>query len=440
VPTPPRAIYCELCGAKVGLNPRLPEVHYCLGCKLFTGPECWNGEVERCIACVPLGTEREHRREVAGIVAARRAIGILEGLPALAAALAATTQGEGTDDSPPLGKLELERMLLWVRADAAAGAARHALTCAGPRHLDEANILEARSDAALYRLAATSRPPIILPDLQSGPRFGERIHRFVGRLRGASPTIASMGVLTGVIVFAFVAATLMRSVENQTATSAASDEPTPRGQVAGGRASPPPVGAGGGPQGPREIAAFPFDELVMGSPLGSPWQITRDSGAVAVYPFPNAIQRSLLLRTDARGPVTICYPVDAPQDLRTTQASVDVYRPAVGSAGAVTIQSAIGIWGISIGPRGDVAYREKDGEPHASAIRLETGHWYRLSIALGAVPGEYSLTVGNPSAAGGLTSHGPLPTNIGAEPMQLCIASAGEPNAELYIDNVVIKA
>jgi hypothetical protein len=102
------------------------------------------------------------------------------------------------------------------------------------------------------------------------------------------------------------------------------------------------------------------------------------------------------------------------------------------------MQSATGVWGILIGPLGEVAYREKDGEPHASAIRLETGRWYRLSIALGTVPGEYSFTIADPSAGGGLTSDGPLSATTDAEPMQICIASGGEPNAELYLDNVVI--
>jgi hypothetical protein len=439
VPTLPRAIFCELCGAEVGLNPALAKVHYCLRCKLFIGPECSNGELGRCIRCVPRGTEQEHRGEVAGILAARRAIRVLERLPAEAAALAATTQWEGTDGSTRLGELEVERTLLWGRAEAAASAVRHALARVAPRHLDAAKILGARSDAALYRLAAIPRPRTIIgPDVQSVQRLGHRMRGLVGRLPRSTRTMAFLGVLTGVIGVALVAATLMRPVENQASATAASGEPISRGQVAGGEATPPPGGGPAGQPGLKQSAAFRFDELVMGSALGPPWRVTKESGAVSVNPFPNAIQRSLALRTDARGPVTICHPIDARQELRATQASVDIYRPADGSAGAVTIQSALGVWGISIGPLGEVAYREKDAEPHASAIRLETGRWYRLSIALGAVPGEYSFTIADPSGGGGLTSHGPLPASTHAEPMQICIASAGEPNAELYLDNVVI--
>ena len=438
MPTPPRAIFCELCGTEVGLNPDLADVHYCLGCKLYIGPECWNGEVGRCISCVPVGTEQEHRGEVAGVLAARRAIRALERLPAGAAALAATSQWEGTDDSTRLGELELERTLIWVRAEAAATAARHALASVAPRHLDAAKILGARSDAVLYRLAAISPPrTTIEPEAQSPPRLA-RMRGLVGRLPRSPRTMASLGVLAGVIGVALVTATLMRPVESQAPATAAGGEPISRGQVAAGEATPPPGGGPAGQPGLKQIAAFRFDELVMGSALGPPWRITKESGAVSVIPFPNAIERSLVLRTDARGPVTICNAVDPRQEPRPTQASVDIYRPADGSAGAVTIHSALGVWGISIGPLGEVAYQEKDGEPQASAIRLQTARWYRLSIALGAVPGEYSFTIADPSGNGGLTSHGPLPASTHAEPMQICIASAGEPNAQLYIDNVVI--
>jgi hypothetical protein len=442
-------LYCEQCGTHVGLDASQPDARYCLGCGLFVGPECWNASIGRCTGCIPIGSETEHRPELVGITAASRAIDALERLPDEAAALAiaeSELHSSGRGDASRLAQLELERALLWVRADDVAAAASRALASFAPRYLVSANKLRARSDAVLHRLATTGLPALsVEPEDEGTPVFGELIQRFVGHLRraaapGSNGLVPAIQLLTGLAVVALVAlALLTRPAENQTRGSAAGDEPISRGQVAGGGASPRPLGPRGGPQGPEEIAAFPFDELVMGSSLGPPWQITKDSGSVAVNPFPNAIERSLLLRTDSRGPVTICHPVDARQDLRATQASVDIYRPADGSAGAVTIQSAIGVWGISIGPLGEVGYREKDGEPRASAIRLETGRWYRLSIAFGAVPGEYSLTIADPSAAGGVTSHGPLPANVDAEPMQLCIASAGEPNAELYLDNVVIK-
>jgi hypothetical protein len=271
-------------------------------------------------------------------------------------------------------------------------------------------------------LPTLALPRLSLPRL-SLPRVSVPVARLVAGTAGA--------VAIAVIV---VAAVLFRGSQPSTPLGVVVPlaTPTPEGRVAGGRSSLGPLPS----PTARLVQRSTFDELVMGSALPAAFSVQADGGSAGVAPFPNAVDRSLQLISSPSGaPTRLCHAV--PGGTAQLLISVDLHaaRP-FGVSVLLRLSDGVDGVGVRVGEDGSPVL-----EPGGGSLPVTIGGsgWSRLTFAIDPIRSLVHVTVGTGSQSGEADVALPLSWPSADDSAQLCIGSPQLPQADLFVDNLVIE-
>jgi hypothetical protein len=432
--------FCERCGAQTALGPRAPNAHYCVACRLFTCDSCWTDSAVRCDSCAARSTAK-----ASGLTAARPLVGALSGVRGELAGVAERQKATGESAE----ELDSERHLLAVKAGSILAATELALGQVQPPHAASARSLGRRAHAEMASIAEQLRPG----EPERHPRRDARLQlrrtwlavqrpwQAVQAIRG-KVTIRSFvlpiaAVTTAVVVIAAVL--FLRPGSGPFTAGAPSPSPTHEGQVAGGTpafpAASPPAPAGG-PN--AKSVSFTFDELVAYEGPGAGWDLPDGNGLAEIAPFPNAVDRSLLLASaSGSGSATICRDGLPDADLVSIDLSAADWRGMSIEVRRGTEAAAISV------DDGSHLVLQAGGRTAELTDQFAATGWLRLTASMDLAQGSIEVRAEPRGGGAGASGVVPLPDSWQAAVGQVttvCITSPSSSPDEVYIDNLIISA
>ena len=422
-------VFCERCGIETPLWPN-GAIGYCLGCRQYLCSRCYAVADLRCFECRRLTTAGSRSAE--GLAAARDALRVLQQASGdLGQLRTATWRGPGAGDAAD-GEEPLA--LARIKAACAAAAADHALAHVRPQFGDKAEQLRQELTLVKTRVGLLSESPEPTP---RGPDWVATIRAVLAsgsrRVRDARPAVMVAAFVFLASVGSILAVSLRPTIGPSGGANRAT-EPTVMEDIAGStpQLSAMPTSAPAGSSAAQPIAEYRFDDLAMGSALGTGWSISGAEDDVVVAAFPTAVDRSLQLRT---GPqlLGLCR-LGAPSG-RMGSAAVDfLFDPAVpANARILQVPTATGGIELATAEAGSLVLNVEGDSTEVTQVEPIT--WYRAVVEAG--DGGLRLVLSDPES-GAETSHVEVSLPDGLTWDRVCFELPAGAPADLYIDNVKI--
>ena len=376
-------IHCENCGAATTAG--AAGIRYCLDCSLYVCVRCWDSGRRRCHDCVrsAAGTSRRG----ASIRTARRADRRLREAAWHADTIAVIRVA--TDDP----EAWIEHACLTIKSATAKRAGVRALARLRGQRREQARSLGERlrrnahnADAALERAAAAlgdDRPSAEaawqVPLARGHP--ANAVRRMLSRSYAAA--------VAAVLVVAVVAVAMV--IVPSWLLGRAGNQPAREGTLAGNDSVGPSSVALPAPSpGDGEVAAgapreatltVNFDAGRMGQGLGTEWvQTSGGADAVALVPFPNAVNRSARLQSIDMAGAEACRPV-APTPVRVSRLFVEVLLSEPTTTAVVVARNASGSGELRMSLGASENTFTVDGAiPLVRAAGLPAGEWLGAEI------------------------------------------------------------
>ena len=348
-------IHCENCGASTTAD--ASGTRYCLECSLYVCARCWDSARSRCHDCARSAAATSRRG--ASIRTARRADRRLRETVWHANAIALS--GDGTADPGAW----VEHACLTIKSDIAARVGSRALGRLRGRRADEPRSLAKRlrrhahdAEAALVRAAsalADGPRPVDAPRqvflVPADPGTASR--RSLGRRFAAAAAVLVVAVVAAAIVILPDWLPVLMGNQPAREGTLAGNDPAGPSSVASPDSVPGDGEAAGGSPADATLS-IDFDGGRMGEGLGIGWvQTFGGPDAVAVAPFPNAVNRSARLESIDVGGAEACRSI-APTTVRVTSLFVDVLLSEPDTTAVVIARDASGSAGLhmSLGATG----------------------------------------------------------------------------------------
>ena len=373
-------IHCENCGVPATVD--ASGIRYCLECDLYVCVPCWDTARGRCPNCVR-STTRQPRRD-ASLHTARRADRRLREAARHANTIAqidaSSDDGKARDDLDCLTVKATTARKTGLRALARGKRSGHVRSLAERigRHSTEAEAVLARAGAAL-----ADSLPVGAQDLRRAPVARARAALTLPSfLRGSRAVAPAVMAFAAVVVAAVIVPVWLLGPEGHQSPL----EGILAGNDSADPASVPSPGpsSGDGPVGPGAPAGtlltVDFNAGRMGAGLGTGWmQTSGGEDAVALAPFPTAVDRSARLRSIDVAGAEACRPV-APTTVRITRLFVDVLLSETTTAFVIARDASRSVE-LRVSLRAsDSTFTLDGGSPLAMGGRLPVGEWLRTEI------------------------------------------------------------
>ena len=376
-------IHCENCGASTTAG--AAGIRYCLECSLYVCVRCWDSARSRCHDCVrsAAGTSRRG----ASIRTARRADRRLREAVWHADTIAAIRVA--TDDPDAW----IEHACLTIKSATAKRAGVRALARLRGQRREQARSLGERlrrnahnAEAALERAAAAlgdDRPSA--EALRQVPLARRHPANAVRRMlsRSYAAAVAAVLVVAAVAVAMVIVPAWLPGREG--------NDPAREGTLAGNdSAGPSSVPSPAPSPGDGAVATgalaeatliVDFNDGRMGQGLGAEWvQTSGGADAVALAPFPNAVNRSARLQSIDVAGAEACRSV-APSAVRINRLFVEVLLSEPSSTAVVIARNASGSreLRVSLGAW-DSTFTVDGASPLARGGGLPVGEWLGAEI------------------------------------------------------------
>jgi hypothetical protein len=345
--------------------------------------------------------------------------------------------GFAADDS----EARIEHACLTIKSATAARAGSRALGRLRGQHADEARSLATRlrrhaheADAALVRAASAQAggppPGVARRHVPLTPAdSGTAVRRLVSRGYAAA----------AVLVVAIVAAAMV------IVPGLAGNQPAREGTLAGNDpagpssvASPEPVPVDGEAAGgsPADVAlSVDFDAGRMGEGLGTGWvQTFGGPGAVAVAPFPTAVNRSARLESIDVAGAEACRSI-APATVRVTRLLVDVLLSEPDTTAVVIARDAYGSAELHMTlAASGTTFTIDDADEVASAGGLPADQWLRAEIIAQDGQTLWRVDPGSPEGV----IEGTIPVDGLTAIHEVCLSVATDSRGAAHFDNLTI--
>ena len=424
-------IHCETCGRTIAA--RASETRYCLDCGLFVCIPCWDRARDLCLDCAV-----RPRRGIR-LRTARRADRRLREVAKQADALA---HSRGARDDP---EAWIEHACLGIKSEMAGRAGFRAWSRLKGERAERARPLGDRIRRHAYAAdTALERAGVAL--LRRGLDTGDEVPEdTAGAVRKRALTIRRIirrgPAAAAVLLVAAAVAAVM--VGGPLWFPASDDDPsTRRGTLAGNEPGPPPSVAPplvaeetATVTLPDAILTIDFDRGRMGQGLGEGWaQTGGPAGAVALAPYPNAVNRSARLESANGAGAEACRAVTE-ASARMTGLTVDVLLIGPDTSAAVIGRTAAGSPALQmiVGTSGS-AFAVGTDEPSARADGIAVGAWARTEIS---ALDEGTLWRVTPEASGAITEH-TLGSSALSDVEQVCLAVLSGSSGVAHFDNLMI--
>jgi len=173
----------------------------------------------------------------------------------------------------------------------------------------------------------------------------------------------------------------------------------------------------------------------MGAALPEGWRILGDPANAEVAPFPNAVDRSLRLRTKPDGsPITICLPFEG----AAAQVSIDLLadQPS-GLAVSLRVPAAGAEVSMAVAADGRPVVRPGETPLLESAVPAVT--WVRTIFEARPAAGTILIHLGPRSDVLPAGTSAPMDWSSIGPTFELCITSPSAAASELVVDNIAIE-